>query len=117
MERQLAPSQYLKCIAGAALVGLGLFVLFGNLGGTAAQLGCPLGTTAADLGVLPSIVLAASQALQTYAFDRQRFLQSLLQTLVSFWPLLLVIPGAVLLQDAFTDKVRAMSAPNKYSQE
>ncbi len=68
------------------------------------------------VGVLSSAVLAASQATQAYAFDHQGFLLGLLWMLVSFWPLLLVIVGAVLLQDAFTEKVRALPTSNQYFQ-
>jgi hypothetical protein len=82
---------------------LGLLVLFGSLDGAAAQLSCPLATPAAEaLGVLPSVMLsAASQGLQILFFDHQRFLQDFFRTLVSFWVLLFVIVGALLLRAAF----------------
>jgi hypothetical protein len=89
-----------KSIAGASLVGLVVFMQFGNLNETAAQLSCSLGSAAGEaIGVLPSVVLAAaSAALQTCVFDHQRYLQDLFQMLVSFWMLLLVIAGAVMLK-------------------
>jgi hypothetical protein len=85
MTRQLILSRGPKSIAGTALIGLGLLILFGNLDGAAAQLSGPLGNTAGEaLGVLPSIILtAASQAFQACAFDHQYFLQGLFQMLVS----------------------------------
>ena len=96
MTRQHTTSQSLKSIAGAALVGLGLVILFGNLDGAAAQLSHLLGTAAGKaLGVLPSVAPAVWQDLQTYAFDHQRFSLCPLQMLVSFWPLLQVMVGAV----------------------
>ena len=98
MARQRTLSQILKSI-GSALVGTGLFTLFGNLDRDTARLSHLLATTPGEgLGVLSSVILAAS-------FDHQRLLQGLLQMLVSFWPLLFVSVGAVLLRDAFTENV------------
>jgi hypothetical protein len=109
MTRQRTFSRTPKAIAGAALVGLGLLVLLPNLDGTATatQFGCPFGATAgAAVQVLASVVLTtASQALQALVFHPQRFFQGFLQTLVSFWLLIFVIAGAVLLRAAFADKV------------
>jgi hypothetical protein len=98
MTRQHTPSQTVKSIAGSALVGPGLFILFGNLDGAAAHLSYLLSTPGEGLGVLSSVILAAS-------FDHQRLLQGLLQMLVSFWPLLFVIAGVVLLRAAFTEEI------------
>lgn len=106
MTNQRTHSRNPKSIAGVAFLVLGLLVLFGNLDGAAAQLSCPLATPAAEaLGVLPSVILStASQALQIFLFDHQGFLQDFFRTLVSFWVLLFVIVGALLLQAAFTSK-------------
>jgi hypothetical protein len=98
----------IKPIAGAALVGLVLFILLGNTDVFAAPPSCPLETIAGQvLGVLPSFVLtAASQALQAYVLDHQ-VSEGFFQMLVSFWSLLLVILGAVSVRAAFRDKVKA----------
>jgi len=108
MSRQRTFSRIPEIIAGAAIVGLGLLALT-NLDGTAAatQLSCPLGATAGTaLQVVASVVLTAvSQALQELLFDPQRFFQGFFQALVSFWLLIFVIVGAVLLRAAFTDRV------------
>ncbi len=96
MTRQHTRSRSLKSVAGTAVVGLGLVILFGKLDGPAAQLTNFLGTGAREtLELLPSLVPAAWQALQAYVFDHQRFSPCLLQMLVSFWPLLHVVAGAV----------------------
>jgi hypothetical protein len=117
MTRQRRLSESFKSIAGAALVGLGLHLLWGNLDRAATQLSHLLGTAAGEtLGVLPSAVLASSQAVQAYALDRQVFLLGLLRMLVSFWPLLLVIVGTMFLRDAVADKVKALPTPIKYFQ-
>src|SRR5256885_7503507 len=119
MASQHRLSESLKSIVGGALVGLGLHILFGNLDRVAEQMKHMLCTAAWEtLGVLPSVVLAASQAVQAYGLDHQRFLQSLLWIgfwiLISFWPLLLVIAGTVLLRNCFTEKAKALPASEKY---
>ena len=117
MTRQHNISKNLKSVAGGILVGLGLHILSVNLAGDATQLRHLLGLPAGDaLGLLPSVALAASQAAQAYDVDQQRFLGSLLQLLPSFWPLLLVIVGAILLRDALADTVKESPAPDHYLQ-
>jgi hypothetical protein len=103
--------QNLKLVAGTALIGLGLFIQANNLTRTAAQVSHLLGISASrtqTLGVLVALGLAASHALQAYFFDRQEFLRSLYQISLSFWPLLAVIAGAVLLRNGFTEDVEGM---------
>ena len=117
MASQHRPSEGLKSIVGGVLVGLGLHILFGNLDRVAEQLQHMFGTPAWEtLGALPSAVLAASQAMQAYGLDHQGFLQTLLWMLISFWPLLLVILGTVLLRDFFTERAKALPAPDKFLQ-
>jgi hypothetical protein len=64
--------------------------------------------------VLPCVVLASSQAAQAYALDHHGFLQCFLRMLLSFWPLLLVVVGTVLLWDVFADQGKASPTPNQY---
>jgi hypothetical protein len=117
MTRQDKTSESITVIAGGALVGLGLHILSGNLDTAADQLRHLLGNTVGDaLGVLPSVVLASSQAAQAYALDHHGFLQCFLRMLVSFWPLLLVVVGTVLLRDVFAGRVKASPIPNQYFQ-
>jgi hypothetical protein len=108
MARQRTLSRTPEAIAGAAVLGLG-FLLLASLGeaATASPLNCPLGATAGTaLQVVASLVLTtASQALQALVFDPQWFFQDFFQALVSFWLLIFVIVGTVLLRVAFTDKV------------
>jgi hypothetical protein len=123
MTRQHNSSENLKSIAGGVLVGLGLHVLSANLGGEVTRLKHVLSVPGGEaLGVLPSLALAASQVAQTYAVDHQGFLDSLLQMLAAFWPLLLVIAGTILLWDALADRVkkspeRDNDFQNKYFQK
>jgi hypothetical protein len=98
MAVQKTSPQPLKAITGALLLALGFLVLFANLD----TLTSPLtGAYEQTPGVLPVLIMATLHALQTYAFDHAGFLSGVLQILVSFWPLMLVIIGAVLLRDAF----------------
>jgi hypothetical protein len=103
-----------KSIAGAALAGVGIIVLYVNVDGAASQLSQLLGNARGDaLGVLPAAVLVAARVMQAYASDHRRFVEGFVQhLLVLLWPLLLVIAGKVLSQDAFTDKVEASPRPN-----
>jgi hypothetical protein len=99
-----------KSIAGAALVGLGIFIFHANLDRTATQWSHLLSTPAGEApGVLATVILAAPRVLEAYAADHQRFLQGFLRHLfLSCWPLLLVIVGTVLSRDTFTEDVNAL---------
>jgi hypothetical protein len=95
----------LKSIAGAILLVLGFLILFANLDAVAGQITSSAGTAEAQAtGMLPALILATLHALQAYVFDHSRFFSGLLQLLVSFWPVILIIMGAVLLRDAFWGK-------------
>jgi ascorbate-specific PTS system EIIC-type component UlaA len=98
-----------KSIAGTALIGLGSFVFYENLHQAATQLSHLLGVNPREaLGVLPTVILVASQVLQGYGADHSRYPQGcLLHLLASSWPLLLVIVGAILSRDCSTDNVNA----------
>jgi hypothetical protein len=80
-----------------------------NLDRIATQLSHTLGTTPREaLGTLPTVILGASRLAQVYAAGHKRFLEGILQQmLVSSWPLLLVVVGAVLSEDDLTDKFDA----------
>jgi hypothetical protein len=81
---------------GAAIIGLGLVILFGKLDGPAAHLTNLLGTVAGGaLELLPYFLPVAWQALEAYAFDHLRFSPCVLHMLVSFGPLLYVLAGAI----------------------
>ena len=99
-----------KSLAGAALVGLGIFILQGNLDRAATQWRHLLSTTHGEaLGVLPTVILAAPRILQAYAADHQRFVRGFLRDIfVSYWPLLLVAVGTVLLRDTCMGDVNAL---------
>ena len=99
-----------KSLAGAALIGLGIFIFQGNLDRAATQWRHLLSTTPGEApGVLPTVILAAPGILQAYAADHQRFVQGFLREIfVSCWPLLLVAVGTVLLRDTFMGDVNGL---------
>jgi hypothetical protein len=98
-----------KSIAGAALVGLGIFIFHRNLDRAATQWSHLLSTPPGEApGVLATVILAP-RVLQAYAADHPRFLQDFLRHIfLSCWPLLLVIVGTVLSRDTFTEDVNAL---------
>jgi hypothetical protein len=107
-----------KSIGGAALAGVGMFILYKNLAGDVAQLRHVLDANGSDtLGLLPAVVLTTSQAVRACGFDHPGLMPCLLRMLISFWPPLLVIAGTSLLRDACSDKVKALPAPNQLLQK
>ena len=103
-----------KSILGAALVGLGLFILLRNAH-EAASLGRSLrtlGNEADTLGILTSATMVVRQSLQAYFFHHAEFLGALHQALLSFSGLLLVVTGT-----AFFAVVFAGSAEKQKKEE
>jgi hypothetical protein len=90
----------LKSIAGAGIFALGLLLLFVNLDGVAAQISYAVGAPTEAPEILPVLGLVGLHALQAYTFDHAGFLPTLLRILVSFWPLLPIFIGAVLLRSS-----------------
>lgn len=94
-------SQSLKSIAGAALLAVGFLMLFANLDAVAGSLADGIGHPAAEgMDSLLAFGLAAIHAVQTYMFENSQFVSAVHQILVSFWPSILIIVGAVCLRDA-----------------
>ena len=98
MTRRKKVSRSSRSIAGTALVGLGLFILFENLVAAVDALRHLLNANGLEgAGILLAIVFVVARFIQAYAADHDQFLGSLLQHLfVSFWPLLLVRFGTLL---------------------
>jgi hypothetical protein len=99
MARRHRLSRNPKSTAGMTLIGLGLFILFGNLTDPSAQLSRLTGISAdatQTFGELTAVGLAGSQALQCLLFDRAGFARGVCKILISLWPLLLVIAGTFL---------------------
>ena len=101
MANQQTSSKGLRAVLGAALFALGFAILFGNLDALAASVSRSFGgPEPSSMEPIPALILATSHAVQAYAFEQQGFFSVLQQFLVSFWPLILVIIGAVLLRSA-----------------
>jgi hypothetical protein len=107
---KLAIFRTAKLVAGAALAGLGIFILYGNLSGAVARSRHVLGANGSEaLGALLAVIMAGAQILQVYAANHRGFLQDFLRhLLVSWWPLLLVLVGTVLSRDAFAIDVNPL---------
>jgi hypothetical protein len=111
MESRQPSTKNLKSITGVALVALGFMILFANVDGVLTSMGSLAGSSANEaLSQIPAVGLAALHTAQAYTFDRAGFFSALQQILVSFWPLLLVIIGAILLRYAFGGRFEAMEA-------
>jgi hypothetical protein len=104
MAASRTTTRSMKSVFGAAALAIGSFLLFVNLDGIAAQINDAVGAPAESVGIFPALGLAGLHALQAFAFDHAGFLSSLLQILVSFWPLILVLLGTALLRSAVGER-------------
>ncbi|HEV2196958.1 MAG TPA: hypothetical protein VGR55_15335 [Candidatus Acidoferrum sp.] len=93
-------SKNVHAVAGAVLFSLGLTLLTANLDAVAAQVSTWFSSTPGSIGSAIEIGLAGLRAVQAYFFDPSAFQSGFLSILVSLWPLILVIIGAILLRDA-----------------
>jgi hypothetical protein len=113
MTKQRTTFSDSRSLAGAALAGFGLFMLYENMAVASAWLGSVFGANFEALGILPAAILAVSQSLQAHAVSHPHFLQDVIRhMLVSCWPLLLVIAGTVLSRDTFSDTADALPQRN-----
>jgi hypothetical protein len=101
MAARRTPSRSLKSLAGAGVFALGLLLLFVNLDGAVAEISYTVGAPTRAPQILPALSLVGLHALQAYTFDHTGFFPTLVQMLVSFWPMILILFGAVLLRDVF----------------
>jgi hypothetical protein len=108
-------SRSLKSIAGAGVFALGLLLLFVNLDGAIAEISCTVGAPTQAPQILPALGLVGLHALQAYTFDHAGFLPTLVQMLVSFWPVILILFGAVLLRDVFRSPFETRRADGRFS--
>jgi hypothetical protein len=114
MTRQTV-SQPMKSIAGALLLALGFLLLFTNLDAVGSSLADGIGPRPSEgMEAVLTVGLAAIHAAQSYTFEHARFVSGVRQFLVSFWPLTLVIVGALLLRGAFEKFSLALSEQREY---
>jgi hypothetical protein len=98
MARQQTSTRSLLSIIGAILLILGLALILANLDALAVHVTNSFPAPTKNLGMLPALGLAGLSAAQVYFSDHSRFFSALMQFLVSFWPLLLVVTGALLMR-------------------
>jgi hypothetical protein len=88
----------IKAILGAGAVVLGFLLLTVNLESMTSQVPRLVGAPMDAVGILPALGLASLHVMQAYSFDQAGFLSSLTAILVSFWPVLLILAGVLLLR-------------------
>jgi hypothetical protein len=88
MASQFTHSQHLISIGGITPAGLGLDAAASEV----SHLGCLVARAA--LKILPSLILAAWQTSQTFAFDHPQLLERLSQ-LLSLWPVVVSLAKAL----------------------
>jgi hypothetical protein len=93
-----------RSIAGPALFGVGLFILYQNVGGAVACATHILLHHSSSLGTVPALILGLAQVLKCHAASTPWSSNSLVQhALLSSWPLLLVVVGTVLSGEEVVD--------------
>ncbi len=108
MAAQQTTPRSLTPIAGAVLLALGFLMLFTNLDTAATRIAEAADTSGGNLlETLPALILAVLHGLRAYVFNHAGFLSGVLQFLVSFWPLILILAGALLLRDVFRGRFPA----------
>jgi len=105
MAKRQTSSKSFHAVAGALLLSLGLLLLFANLDEVAAQVNHSFTSAGGSLGTVIELGLAGMRAVQAYFFDQSTFQAGLHLILVSFWPLILVMIGATLLQNAISRRL------------
>jgi hypothetical protein len=100
MAKTQTSSKNLNAVAGAVLFSFGLTMLTADLDAVAVQANTWFNATPGAGGTAIEVGLAGLRALQAYFFDPSAFQAGFLSILVSLWPLILVIIGAILLHDA-----------------
>lgn len=97
-----------RSIAGPALLGVGLFILYQNVGGVVACASHILLHHNSSLGTVPALILALAQVLKWHAASSSVSSHSLVQhAVLSSWPLLLVVVGTVLSGDGVVEPATA----------
>jgi len=104
MAKRQTTSKSFHALAGALLFSFGLAWLTANLKDLAVQASTSFSSQPGSVGAAVELVLAVLRAVQTYFFDQPTFQASLDSILVSFWPVILVIIGAILLRGAIGNR-------------
>ncbi len=100
-------TQDTRKLLGATLLPLGLLLLLVNVGANLAATFSSLGFSTREVDYLHALALWLFRVVQSYFFDHARFLHGLDQILLSCWPILLVLTGILLLQNAIRSQLQA----------
>jgi len=100
MAKRQTTSNSFHAVAGALLFSFGLALLTANLKELAVQASTSFSSQPGSVGATIELALAGLRTVQTYFFDQPTFQAGLDTMLVSLWPLILVIIGAILLHGA-----------------
>jgi hypothetical protein len=100
MAKRQTSSKSVHAVAGALLLSNGLLMLFANLDELVERVSNSFSSTPGTLGAVVEIGLAGMRAVEAYFFDQAAFQAGLHWILVSLWPLIPVMIGATLLQNA-----------------
>lgn len=113
--KALTSSKTTQAAVGAILFSFGLTLLTANLDAVAGQVSIWFSATPGSLGSAIEIGLAGLRAVQAYFFDPSAFQAGFLAILVSLWPLILVIIGAILLHDAMGKRFASAKLTRNFS--
>ena len=96
-----------KNMLGMMMIAMGTLAFVPQLSGLASRLGQTTEAIGAELfSALPSIGLGVLHAGQALAFEPGTFFAGALRLLLSFWPLLLVAAGTLLLRTGSKQPLR-----------
>lgn len=99
----MTTGRMIRSVAGVALLGAGAYFLRENLDQAASRFQDFLGLKEGP-GLVTALTVAATRGWQAYTFDRPEFVHhAVLFTLASFRPLVLIVRGAFLTRNIFTD--------------
>ena len=104
MAKRQTTSNSFYALAGALLFSFGLALLSANVKELAVQASASLWSRPGSPGATIELALAGLRTVQTYFFDQSTFQAGLDTILLSLWPLILVIIGAILLHGAIDNR-------------
>ena len=111
MATQQAKSEKLRTGLGIVILALGVLVFLPKFTAVVPHLEENVQEISLDVyNAMPTIGLGALHMGQALAFDPGSFFAGVLHILVSFWPLLLVAAGTVLLRNTFGGSPQAVAA-------
>jgi hypothetical protein len=104
MEKHRVTFHGTRSIAGPAVLGIGLFILYHNVGGVVVCASHVLLHHSSSLGTVPALILALAQILKCHSVSMPSSSNGLVEhAVLSSWPLLLVVVGTLLSGEEVVD--------------